>query len=143
MILNKLCMLLIGLGSGVVISAGVFAFITALGIVPRLIERSKTRKYIDLYENCIIFGGIIGTFLSFWSIPIPFGKTGLIIAGLAMGMFVGSLVVALAEFINVLPIMNRRLKLTGGMAIILVTLGLGKTAGSILYWIIPGLQHVK
>ena len=143
MILNKLCMLLIGLGSGVVISAGVFAFITALGIVPRLIERSKTRKYIDLYENCIIFGGIIGTFLSFWSIPIPLGKTGLIIAGVAVGMFVGSLVVALAEFINVLPIMNRRLKLTGGMAIILVTLGLGKTAGSILYWIIPGLQHVK
>ena len=143
MILNKLCMLLIGLGTGVVVSAGVFALITALGIVPRIIERSKTREYIFLYENSIIFGGIIGTLLTFWPIPIPFGEIGLIIAGGATGMFVGSLVVALAEFINVLPIMNRRMKLTGGIAITLVTLGLGKTVGSILYWIIPALQHVK
>lgn len=136
-------MMLIGLSAGVVVSAGVFALITALGVVPRLIERSETRAYIGLYENCIIFGGIIGTFLTFWQWPIPFGKVGLVVAGLAIGMFVGSLVVALAEFINVLPIMNRRLKLTGGIAFILITLGLGKTTGSILYWLIPGLQHVK
>jgi len=143
MILNKLCMMVIGLSGGVVVSAGVFALITALGIVPRLIERSKTRKNISFYENCIIFGGIIGTVLTFWPIPIPLGKIGLVITGLAMGAFIGSLVVALAEFINVLPIMNRRLKLSGGIAFILVTLGLGKTAGSILYWIIPGLQQVR
>lgn len=143
MILNKLGLMMIGLGAGVVVSAGVFALITALGIVPRLIERSKTRRYIFFYENCIIFGGIIGTLLTFWPTPIPLGKVGLIIGGLAVGAFIGSLVVALAEFINVLPIMNRRLKLSGGIAFILVTLGLGKTVGSILYWMIPGLQHVK
>jgi len=134
---------MIGLGSGVVVSAGVFALITALGIVPRLIERSKTRQYISFYENCIIFGGITGTVLTFWDIPIPLGKVGLVVAGLATGAFVGSLIVALAEFINVLPIMNRRLKLSGGIAFILVTLGIGKTAGSIMYWLIPGLQHVR
>lgn len=143
MILNRLFLMMIGLGTGVVISAGVFALITALGIVPRLIERSKTRAYISCYENCIIFGGIIGTLLTFWPMPIPLGKVGLIIAGVATGAFVGSLIVALAEFINVLPIMNRRLKLSGGIAFILITLGIGKTTGSIIYWIIPGLQHVR
>jgi len=143
MIFNKLGLILIGLGAGAVISAGVFAFITALGIVPRLIERSKTQKHVGFYENSIIFGGIVGTILTFWPISIPLGKIGLIIAGLATGAFVGSLIVALAEFINVLPIMNRRLKLSGGIAFILITLGLGKTIGSILYWIIPGLQQIK
>lgn len=143
MIFNKLCLILIGLGAGVVVSAAVFALITALGIVPRLIERSNTQEHVYKYENCIIFGGIIGTLLTFWPIYIPLGKVGLVITGVATGAFTGSLIVALAEFINVLPIMNRRLKLSGGIALILVTLGLGKTTGSILYWIIPGLQHVK
>ncbi len=136
-------MIWIGLGAGVVVSGGVFALITALGIVPRLVERTQTQEYISLYENCIIFGGILGTILTFWHIPISLGKIGLVITGTAMGMFIGSLIVALAEFINVLPIMNRRLKLIGGTVIILVTLGLGKTTGSFLYWLIPGLQQVR
>ena len=141
MILNKLCMMVIGFSSGVVVAAGVFALITALGIVPRLIERSNTRDYIFFYENCIIFGGIGGTFLSFWPILIPLGHIGLIIVGLANGIFIGSLLVALAEFLNVLPIMNRRFNLTGGIATIIVTLGLGKSIGSLLYWLIPALQQ--
>lgn len=141
--LNKLFLILIGLGGGTVIAAGVFALITALGIVPRLIERTKTYKYVFLYENCIVFGGIVGTIFSLWSFNIPLGPVFLIILGFANGIFTGSLVVALAEFINVLPIMNRRLKLSGGIALILIVLGLGKTVGSLLYWLIPELRNVR
>lgn len=143
MILSRLLMILIGLSSGAVVAGGVFALITALGIVPRLIERSKTRAYVRFYENCIICGGIGGTLISFWPISIPFGHIGLVIIGVANGIFMGSLLVALAEFINVLPIINRRFKLTGGIAFILVVLGLGKTVGSLLYWLIPALQQVR
>lgn len=141
MILSRIGMILIGFSSGVVVAAGVFALITALGIVPRLIERSNTRGYIFLYENCIIFGGIGGTLISFWPISIPLGYIGLVIIGATNGIFVGSLLVALAEFLNVLPIMNRRFKLTGGMAIMIVVLGLGKSIGSLLYWLVPALQQ--
>lgn len=141
MILNRLCMMLIGFSSGVVVAAGVFALITALGIVPRLIERSNTRDYIFFYENCIIFGGIGGTLLTFWPISIPLGNAGLVIIGLVNGVFIGNLLVALAEFLNVLPILNRRFKLTGGIAFIIVTLGLGKSIGSLIYWLIPVLQQ--
>lgn len=130
-----------GFSSGVVVAAGVFALITALGIVPRLIERTDTRDYIFLYENCIIFGGIGGTLISFWPISIPLGKIGLVVMGFFNGIFIGSLLVALAEFLNVLPIMNRRFNLTGGIAFIIVTLGLGKSIGSLLYWLIPALQQ--
>lgn len=136
-------MIIIGLSSGIVVSGGVFALITAIGIVPRLIERTNTQDYITLYENCIIFGGIGGTFISFWPISIPLGSLGLVVIGVANGIFVGNLLVALAEFINVLPIMNRRLKLTGGIAMMIVTLGLGKTVGSLLYWLVPILQQGK
>lgn len=141
MTLNKLWLILIGLSTGAVVSGGVFAFVTALGIVPRLTERTHTRNYIALYENCIIFGGIGGTIISLWPISIPIGHVGLFVVGMANGMFIGSLLVALAEFINVLPIMNRRFKLTGGIAILILTLGLGKSLGSLLYWLIPALQQ--
>ena len=141
MILNRLGLILIGFSSGVVVAAGVFALITALGIVPRLIERTNTRDHIFFYENCIIFGGIGGTLLSFWPIPIPLGNVGLVIIGLANGVFMGSLLVALAEFLNVLPIMNRRFNLTGGIAFMIVILGLGKSIGSIIYWLVPVLQQ--
>lgn len=141
MILSRLCMVLIGFSSGVVVAAGVFALITALGIVSRLIERSNTKEYIFFYENCIIFGGIGGTIISFWPIPIPIGNIGLLIIGVANGIFIGNLLVALAEFLNVLPIMNRRFKLTGGIAFFIVALGLGKSIGSLLYWLMPVLQQ--
>ncbi len=143
MVLNRAVMILIGFSSGVVVSAAVFALITALGIVPRLIERTNTRKYIRFYENCIIFGGISGAFLTFWPISIPLGNVGLTVIGLGNGIFIGSLLVALAEFLNVLPIMNRRFKLAGGIAPIIVILGLGKMIGSMLYWLIPSLQQVR
>lgn len=139
--INKICMVFIGISSGVAVSGAVFALITALGIVPRLIERTRTRNYISLYENCIIFGGIVGVIISFWPIAIPIGKVGLVIAGLANGIFIGNLLVALAEFINVLPIMDRRFHLAGAVAFMIVALGLGKSIGSLLYWLIPALQQ--
>lgn len=134
-------MIVIGFSSGVVVAAAVFAFISVIGIVPRLIERTNTRAYITFYENCIIFGGVAGTFLSFWPITIPLGKLALVVVGVSNGIFIGSLLVALAEIINVLPIMSRRFNLTGGIAFFILTLGLGKSIGSLLYWLIPTLQQ--
>ena len=141
--INKVVLIFIGFGGGIIVAAGVFALITVLGIVPRLIERSKTYSYVFLYENCIIFGGILGTIISFWPMNFSVGRAVTAMIGFIFGMFVGSLVIALAEFINVLPIMNRRLRLTGGIAIILVVMGLGKTIGSLLYWLVPGLIQVR
>ena len=39
--------------SGVLVSAGVFAFIAAIGIVPRMANRTKTQRFIPLYEDVI------------------------------------------------------------------------------------------
>ena len=51
---------LLGFGGGIVISGAVFAFIAIIGVVPRLAQKSHTEKYIKLYEEAIIWGGILG-----------------------------------------------------------------------------------
>ena len=40
--------ILIGLGTGVVISGAVFAFIAIIGIVPTMAHKTNTGKYIKL-----------------------------------------------------------------------------------------------
>ena len=40
--------------SGVMVSAGIFAFIAAIGIIPRMAWRTKTRGYIWFYEDIIV-----------------------------------------------------------------------------------------
>ena len=57
-ILKKLILIILGIGGGTVISGAVFAFITIIGVVPRLAEKTKTTSHIVFYENAIIAGGI-------------------------------------------------------------------------------------
>ena len=52
----------IGLASGSAIAAGVFSFIISIGVVPRIIGKSRTAKDIVAYENAVILGGAVGNF---------------------------------------------------------------------------------
>ena len=129
--------LLSGLGftAGLAVAAGAFALIVALKIVPRMIGKSNTASGIIRYENMIIAGGIIGSILSvFPGIRIPFGSFSLIIYGLGSGIQVGCLVMALAEIMNVFPIMFRRMKLKMGMSFVIISLAAGKVAGGLWYF---------
>ena len=57
--------------SGVLVSAGVFAFIAAIGIVPRMANRTKTQRFIPLYEDVITLGGLFGTTAMFIDYRLP------------------------------------------------------------------------
>lgn len=50
----------IGLASGSAISAGVFSFIISIGVVPRIIGKSRTAMDIMAYENMVLLGGVSG-----------------------------------------------------------------------------------
>ena len=63
--------ILIGFASGLVISGGVFAFIVIIGIVPRLAQKTRTGRYIYLYEDMISLGGIAGTLTMLFDVSIP------------------------------------------------------------------------
>lgn len=131
-------LILLGLSSGGVVAAGIFSFISAIGIVPRMAKRTATQKYIPLYEDMITIGGVFGTTTMFVSYHLPIGNILVAIFAFANGIFVGCLAIALAEVLNVIPIFLRRSRIVAGIPMFICSIALGKIFGSFLYFIIKG-----
>ena len=141
-LLKQLLLILIGFGSGLVISGAVFAFIAIIGVVPRLAQKTKTTKYIMLYEEAIIFGGIFGISSVIFDYYIPIGPFFVAIISFCIGIFYGTLAVSLAEVLDVIPILTRRTRLRQGIAYLVVSLAIGKMLGSLLYYMYPGFYYL-
>ena len=124
----------LGLSAGGIIAAGVFAFLAIIGVFPRIMGRTGTKR-IFLYETLIILGGIWGNVSDIYEIPIGFGGNIVLgIFGLASGLFVGCLVMSLAETLKALPVMNRRIGLTVGLQYVILSVALGKLVGAIAFF---------
>lgn len=130
MLIRQLFLLIVGIGSGITVSAGTFAAIAGIGIVPRFADRTHTAKHVLWYENCAIIGGILGNVIFLYRIKIPGSILTLMTFGLFSGIFVGCMVMALAEILNVIPIFTRRIKVTSGLSFIIISIALGKILGS-------------
>ena len=124
----------LGLSFGLTVSAGVFAFITMLDVIPRLTHRTGTAAHLYGYENTIILGGILGNLFSIYGFSLPVGMVGVVSFGLFSGIFIGCLAMALAESLRVIPIFVKRLKMKEGLPIILIAIALGKLVGTILQY---------
>ena len=126
---------IIGLASGTAIAAGIFALITKIGVLTQIAHRTKTSNYVTIYETAVLTGGVTGTLLTIFhfqmSLPVAF----IGIAGLCYGIFLGCLSTALAETLDVTAIFTRRLKLHTGIPFIVLSMALGKSLGSLLYYI--------
>lgn len=126
-----------GLCAGGVIAAGVFAFLTVIGAFPRMIGKTKTKARVMLYETVIILGGAAGNAADLFEFPIPAGGTWALAAfGLAAGIFVGCLVMSLAETLKTLPVISRRIRLSAGIQYVILAIGLGKMAGAFFYFFV-------
>lgn len=135
MFLKEVFLVFIGLSAGGIIAAGVFAFLAIIGIFPRLIGITHTKKHIMLYESLIILGGVLGNVWDIYEFPIGFGGNLVLgIYGLSSGIFVGILVMSLAETLKALPVISRRIHLAVGLQYMILSLGLGKLIGSLLYF---------
>ena len=125
----------IGLCAGGVIAAGIFAFIAIIGVYPRLIGKTKTNSHILLYETAIIVGGVLGNVVDLYEFPIGFGGSLLLgVFGFSVGVFVGCLVMSLAETLKAFPVISRRTHLAVGIQYMILAIGLGKLTGSLLYF---------
>lgn len=122
----------IGFSAGALVASGIFAYITMIGLLPRLVVRTHTAKYVKLFENAVIYGGVLGSIVYLFEIEVPLGVAGIILYGIGSGIFVGCLAVALAEVLNSFPIFALRIKLKKGMPYIAVSLALGKLVGSLV-----------
>jgi len=136
--MGYIAVVIIGLGSGALISGAVFAFIVKIGLVTRLAQKTGTGERFILYEEIIIAGGIFGTIIGLVNFNVNIGNPLMIFFGLLAGIFYGCLAVSLAETLNVIPIATRRVNLKRGLALLMLCLALGKTVGSLAYFLIPG-----
>ncbi len=123
-------LILIGITGGFVVAAGVYAFITLIGVLTRLAVRTNTANRILLYEDLVVLGAAIGNIVLLFEVKLPFGIVGLIIFGLFSGSFIGCLAVALEEVLQVFPVLTYRVRLKTGIPIIVLCLAIGKGLGA-------------
>lgn len=149
----KNCFLMIlGSSYGLLAAAGVFTVLVAVGLVPRFAGKTHTAKKVILYEEMVIAGTLTGAILSifpeymqfaaFWQhrhpgwMPIWNGIGGCVEAvfGLFAGMFIGCLALAIAEMLDSIPILARRISFRHGMGIAILSMAIGKLCGSLLFF---------
>lgn len=125
-----------GAAAGFAVSAGTFAFLIVIGVIPRMIGKCNRAAETMHFENAVILGGILGNIASVFSnIRLPFGPLFLCAYGLSAGIFVGCIAVALAEILNTFPIMFRRSGLKEGLSWVMIMMALGKCAGSFFFFL--------
>ncbi len=141
-------MWIMGISSGLMVSAGVFTVLFVVGLVPRFAGRTDTARCELFYEECLIFGALMADIFSVFPIEGSLGElltqvsflkffltVLLIMIGFFAGIFVGCLSIALAEVLDGIPIFARRVKLKMGVSIAVLAVALGKIAGSFVYFI--------
>ena len=132
--IRQFVMGIIGFSSGAMVAGGLFGFIVSLGIISDLADRTKTGKYVLLYENAIVAGGIVGNILYMYELQVCQSAVVLGIFGLISGVFVGCWAMALAEILNVFPIFVRRGKLVRYVPYLILGIALGKGIGGLVYF---------
>ncbi len=135
MTIKILLVVFIGLASGLSVGAGFVAFLTVLGVIPRLTQLSKSMRMIKYYEWAIIFGVLIGVQASLRDPSLHISSYFLIPLGLTGGVFVGMLAAGLTEVVNVFPILAKRIRVDGQIIILVMAIVLGKIFGSIFQWL--------
>lgn len=151
--MKTLFLIIAGGSYGLLSSAGVFTVLAAVGLIPRFAGKTHTAGKIILYEEAVIFGTITGAVLSIFSRYCHFGawwqenfpgQLTLLYAigavwqavfGLFAGMFVGCLALAIAEMLDSIPILARRISFRHGIGLAVLSIALGKLCGSILYFL--------
>ncbi|MCM3766501.1 stage V sporulation protein AB [Neobacillus niacini] len=135
MTIKILAVIFVGLASGLAVGAGFVAFLTVLGVIPRLTQLSKTMKMIHHYEWGVVFGALTGVCASLRDPELGISAFVLVPLGLTGGVFVGMLAAGLTEALNVFPILAKRINLDGKIVILIMAMVFGKIFGSIFQWI--------
>lgn len=129
--------ILVGFGAGSMLAGGLVAFISVIGVVPLMSYRTKTKHHAKLYENAIAVGSISGAILTMWPVIIKIPPLFIVIFSFAFGNFVGVLIIALAEVLDVMPILDRRIKIKKGISLIVYAFAAGKLVGALYYYLYP------
>ena len=133
--MKNILLMLIALAGGITAGSAAAAFLALLEVIPRLMQISDTRNYIKLYQWVLTFGFVLFTLIYFTEFHLNLSKYVAIPSGFLYGMFIGIFSSALAEVLNVIPVLAKKLKLRDHLVYVIYTLMAGKVIGSIFYWV--------
>ena len=117
----------LGLSAGAAAAGGIFSFIIGLGVVSDLADRTHTGETDPAVRRCSRpWAGFLAQSGSYFRSRSR-KETGLLPAfGIFGGIFVGCWAMALAEILNLFPILIRRARLKMCIKYIIVGIALGK-----------------
>lgn len=115
--------------AGGAISAGYVAFITLLGVFEKLAEKYKAYQHGRLLESVIIAGVTTGNVIQLLDIRLFLGIPGVFFFNLFGGIFIGCLAGALAETLDIFPILSRRFGIRDYLPYAIIAAAFGKAAG--------------
>ncbi|MCM1123909.1 MAG: stage V sporulation protein AB [Eubacterium sp.] len=156
MFLKQMLLGMIGISSGLIVSAGVFTVLISVGLIPRFAGKMHVARKIFVLEEMVVFGTLFGGFFSVfgdWGMIGEFvrrhrlfgeratdgvwnliGTMFLLLFGVFAGIFVGCLALAIAEMLNTIPVFARRIGFRHGLGIAILAVALGKLVGSLIYF---------
>lgn len=155
MILQQIFLAILGVSAGILVSAGVFTVLLSVGLVPRFAGQTHTSRNVFLYEEMVVLGTMTGVFFSIFESSgcagdrvrekMIFGAATVVVwkwissilmalFGLFAGIFVGCLALAIAEMLDSIPILTRRIGFRHGLGFMVLGIALGKLAGSLIYF---------
>lgn len=133
--------LLFGLSGGLVVGGGIVAFFTALGVVSNIVKFTNTEKYSNVAEVSILIGALAASIFDTFDIKLYLGTSLLAVGGLFAGIFIGVVASALAETLNVMPVMADRAGIIRWMYVGVFSIMIGKMFFSTIYWLTIGFRH--
>lgn len=135
-----ICMLL-GLSGGLVVGGGLVAFFTILGVVSNILKFTRLESYPKIGEFSVLIGALTASVLYFLNIKLYLKVYFLMFIGLLAGIFIGIVASALAETLDIMPIMADRLGIVRWMYVGVFSIMIGKVLFSIIYWITFGFNN--
>lgn len=145
--MRYILLIISGLSAGFLTAAAYVAFIAMLGVFPKIAAKTNTAKQCMLYENCLMLGILLATFLQFcvnyYSSSLPqiallpsfWGNLLLIFIGLFGGIYIGFLIGGLSEVLNVIPTYARKANIQKRVGLLIIFLALGKGVFSLIYFL--------
>lgn len=136
--MRQLLLILCYFSGGVLAGGAYSAFITLIRLIPRLMQLTETYSYERLYESVFITSTIVFSLTHFLDYSINIGRLGIIIVGLLMGIYLGMFTSALAETLNVIPIISKKFKIKKQLTAVIIAMAIGKVCGSLYFFIFSG-----
>lgn len=133
--MSSILVIVFGFAGGLAVGSGFVAFITVLGVIPRLMQLLKIHTYFSTIELATILGALVGCYISLRDFHILVPNLVVSFIGGMCGVFVGMLAAALTEVLNVWPILARRVGIQQRLMILFMAIVFGKVVGSLFHWV--------